>query len=300
MTYNNNVKYRPTNARTEQKIRIMPLLSITILLALFACFYCIIRSSNTIPSGFVYVHDIIPDIQISLRYASEENFLGHVVNGYLANVSIMTKEAAIGLKNAQILAKEKGYELVIYDGYRPQKSVNQFMNWSQNPNDSQIKKTFYYPRVNKEDTFKLGYIAEKSGHTRGSTIDLTLISLGKHIQNPLKAIRRTLTDNSTIFYLDDGTIDMGSSFDLFDEASHTNSTLVNETYQQNRIMFKYLMEQAGFINYDKEWWHYTLTNESFPNTYFDFDIASSCSFGDKNPFFFIVLVFVCNFKPIHI
>ncbi|CAF4407713.1 unnamed protein product [Rotaria sp. Silwood2] len=247
----------------------------TLILALLICFHHWTCLSNRLPSGFVYVHDIIPDIQISLRYASEENFMGHVVNGYLSNVSIMTKAAAVALKQAQSLAKENSYELVIYDGYRPQKSVNQFFNWSQNLNDSQIKKSFYYPRINKEDTFELGYIAEKSGHTRGSTIDLTLILLGKHVQSPLKAIERNLTDNSKILYLDDGTIDMGSSFDLFDEASHTNSTLVNKAYQERRIMFKNLMEQVGFINYDREWWHYRLINEPFPDTYFDFDIESS-------------------------
>jgi D-alanyl-D-alanine dipeptidase len=250
----------------------MSLLTITIVLTFFISIPCITTLPNVLPPGFVYVNDIIPDIQISLRYASEENFLGHIVNGYLANVSILTREAAISLKQAQILANENGYELVIYDGYRPQKSVNQFINWSQNLNDSQIKKSFYYPRINKEDAFKLGYIAEKSGHTRGSTIDLTLISFGKKIKNPLKPIKRNLTDNATIFYLDDGTIDMGSSFDLMDEASHTNSTLVNITYQQRRIMFKNLMEQSGFINYDKEWWHYTLRNEPYPDTYFDFDV----------------------------
>ncbi|CAF2145660.1 unnamed protein product [Rotaria magnacalcarata] len=269
--------------------------SISILLrVLLGCFYCSTCLFSTIPTGFVYVPDIIPDIQISLRYASNENFMGHIVNGYLSNVSIITRAAAIGLKQAQLLAKDNGYELVIYDGYRPQKSVNQFMNWTQNLNDSQIKKNFYYPRINKEDAFKLGYIAEKSGHTRGSTIDLTLILFGKHVQNPLKPIERNLTDNFTILYLDDGTIDMGSSFDLFDEASHTNSTLVNRTYQENRIILKNIMEQAGFTNYDKEWWHYTLNNEPFPNTYFDFDIDSSYSCGNRNEMFFwqLFIVFI--------
>jgi len=232
MTYDNNIKYHPTNTKSKQIKRIMSLLTITIVLL---AFHSIICSSNTLPSGFVYVHDIIPDIQISLRYASKENFLGHVVDGYLSNVSILTEAAALSLKRAQILAKTNGYELVIYDGYRPQKSVNQFYNWSQNCNDSQIKKDYYYPNINKEDAFKLGYIAEKSGHTRGSTIDLTLILIGKKIQNPLIPIKRILTNNSTIFYLDDGTIDMGSSFDLFDDASHTNTTFVNIIYQQRRL-----------------------------------------------------------------
>jgi len=234
-------------------------------------------SSESLPSGFVYLHDIIPDIQVSLRYASEENFMGCVVNGYFSNVSIITKAAALGLQQAQKLAKENGYELVIYDSYRPQKSVDHFIKWSDDPNDPQTKKDHYYPRTNKADAFNLGYIARKSGHTRGSTIDLTIIPIGKRVLNPLVAIKRTLNDNSTILFLDDGTVDMGSSFDLFDEASYTNSTLINENHQQMRMLFKNIMEKVGFINYQKEWWHYTLKNEPFPDTYFDFDIKSSYS-----------------------
>jgi len=236
-------------------------------------------STEVLPPGFVYLHDIIPDIQVSLRYASKENFVGCIVNGYFSNVSIITKEAALGLKQAQELAKENGYELVIYDSYRPQKSVDHFIKWSEDPNDLQITKDHYYPRTNREEAFNLGYIARKSGHTRGSTIDLTIISIGKCVLNPLKPIKRNLNDNSTILFLDDGTVDMGSSFDLFDEASYTNSTLVNENHQQMRMMFKDIMEKAGFINYHKEWWHYTLKNEPFPDTYFDFDVKSSYSYS---------------------
>ena len=232
-------------------------------------------SPNSLPSGFVYLRDIIPEIQISLRYASEENFVGHVINGYLANVSIISQAAALALKKGQIFAKEKGYEFVIYDGYRPQKSVDRFVRWSEDSTDPQLKKSFYYPRVNKEDAFQLGYIARKSGHTRGSTLDLTLISIGTRVQHPLTPKQRQLNDNSTIFFLDDGTIDMGSSFDLFDEASHTNSTLVSRDSQERRLILKDLMTRSGFVNYDHEWWHYTLQNEPFPTTYFDFDISSS-------------------------
>jgi D-alanyl-D-alanine dipeptidase len=235
-------------------------------------------SSETLPSGFVYLHDVLPDIQISLRYASEENFMGCVVNGYLSNVSIMTEAAALALKRAQELAKVNGYELVIYDSYRPQKSVNHFIQWSEDTNNTQIKKDHYYPRVNKENAFDLGYIAKKSGHTRGSTIDLTIIPIGKRVLNLLTPIKRILNDNFTILFLDDGTVDMGSSFDLFDVASYTKSTLVNANQQQMRMMFKDIMEQADFVNYEKEWWHYTLRNEPFPDTYFDFDIKSNDRF----------------------
>ncbi|CAF1237913.1 unnamed protein product [Adineta steineri] len=234
-------------------------------------------SYETLPTGFVYVHDIIPDIQVSLRYGTEENFLGCIVNGYYSNVSIMTEAAAHALRRVQELAKENGYELVIYDSYRPQKSVNHFIKWSEDPNDPQSKKDHYYPRINKENAFNLGYIAKKSGHTRGSTIDLTIIPIGKRVSNSVVPIKRILNDNSTILFLDDATVDMGSSFDLLDEASHTESKLVDDNHQKMRMMFKSFMEQAGFVNYTKEWWHYTLKNEPFPNTYFDFDVKSSYS-----------------------
>jgi D-alanyl-D-alanine dipeptidase len=240
--------------------------------SLLVALFLIMSTAETLPTGFVYLHDIIPDIQVSLRYASEENFLGSIVDGYLANVSIVTEPAGLALKQAQELAKAKGYELVIYDSYRPQKGVDHFVRWSEDPNDLQRKKDLYYPRTNKEEAFDLGYIARKSGHTRGSTIDLTIIPIGKRVLNPLTPKKRILNDNSMILFLDDGTVDMGSSFDLMDEASYTNSTLINEDHQQMRMMFKDIMEQAGFINYQKEWWHYTLQNEPFPETYFDFDV----------------------------
>lgn len=230
-------------------------------------------STNHLPEGFVYLRDFLPDVQLSLRYASEENFVGRKINGYLANVSIVTKQAAIGLQKAQQLAEEFGYELVIYDGYRPQKSVDQFIFWSEDSTDRQTKKSFYYPRVRKEETFDLGYIARKSGHSRGSTIDLTLISMGKSVQHEIVPKQRTLNDNFTFYFLDDGTIDMGSSFDLFDIASHTTNSLISSFEQQRRFLLRDLMNRSGFTNYENEWWHFTLRDEPFPNDYFDFDIV---------------------------
>lgn len=228
-----------------------------------------------LPQGFVYLHEIIPNIQISLRYATEENFIGKIVDGYFANVSIVTHATANALKQVQQTANEKGYELVIYDSYRPQKSVEHFIRWSEDQNDPQRTKEHYYPRIDKSDAFQLGYIAKKSGHTRGSTVDLTIIPRGEQVQYPLIPKKRIFKDNSTILFLDDGTVDMGSSFDLLDEISHTNCSLITEEQQQRRWMFRELMEQAGFINYVKEWWHYTLKDEPFPQTYFDFDIKAT-------------------------
>lgn len=292
MTDDNRTKSHSTKAK-QRRTFMAYFIICTFLLSLI-----ISSSSNSLPDGFVYVRDLIPDIQISLRYASDENFQGHIVNGYLANVSILTRAATLALKEVQTKAKSQGFELVIYDGYRPQKSVNQFVNWSESVNINETKKSFYYPRVNRNETFQLGYIAKKSGHTRGSTIDLTIISSGKRVQNPLNPIQRNLSDDFSIFYLDDGTVDMGSSFDLFDQASHTNSTLVNGTHHKRRMYLKNLMDQAGFDNYANEWWHYTLRNEPFPDTYFDFDIQSSATGIDPNRCFlaFISMLFFSFFR----
>lgn len=229
-------------------------------------------SSTNLPTGFVYLHEIIPEIQISLRYATEENFVGSRIDGYLANISIITETAAQALKQVQSEANQQGFELVIYDSYRPQKSVDHFVRWSEDPMDPQTKKLHYYPRTNKENAFDLGYIARKSGHTRGSTVDLTIIPRGQRVQTPIKPQERTLKDNSKILFLDDGTVDMGSSFDLFDEVSFTNTSLITDEQHERRMLFKKWMENAGFKNYEKEWWHFTLINEPFPSTYFDFDV----------------------------
>ena len=243
----------------------------------FLCTKMSSKERDNLPEGFVYLHDCIPNIQVSLRYATEENFVGRIVNGYVDNVSIVTEPTGKALKQVQELAKEKGYELVIYDSYRPQKSVDHFVRWSEDPHDPQRTKEHYYPRIRKEDAFQLGYIARKSGHTRGSTVDLTIIPLGERVINPLTAKTRILKDNSTILFLDDGTVDMGSSFDLFDEVSHTDSPLISDEQHQRRIMFREMMAQADFVNYTKEWWHYTLKNEPFPQTYFDFDVKANYS-----------------------
>lgn len=238
----------------------------------FPSLLLLLSSMSSLPTGFVYLRDVIPDIQISLRYATTENFVGSRVDGYLSNVSIISEAAALALKQVQTAAKARGYELVIYDGYRPQKSVDHFVRWSADCRDPQRSKEHYYPRTDKAKAFELGYIAKRSGHTRGSTVDLTLIPLGQRLVDPLIPRPRTLKDNSTILFLDDGTVDMGSSFDLFDEASFTVTPLIDSTHQAMRLIFKQLMDEAGFTNYEKEWWHFTLRDEPFPNTLFDFDI----------------------------
>ncbi|MBM3467902.1 MAG: M15 family metallopeptidase [Alphaproteobacteria bacterium] len=227
-------------------------------------------TSSGLPTGFVYLENINPSILTSLRYFGNENFIGQPINGYLDNRVVFTKEAAAALSQAQFLFQKEGYSVVVYDTYRPQTAVENFWQWSQNIED-QLKKAEYYPRIDKAKVFELGYIARRSGHSRGSTVDLSIIPLGQTVRS-IECKPRTLQDGFEFLYLDDGTVDMGSHFDLFDDASHSQNSLITPQYQQRRLHFIEIMEQCGFVNYAKEWWHFTLKNEPFPNTYFDFPI----------------------------
>jgi D-alanyl-D-alanine dipeptidase len=222
--------------------------------------------------GFVYLHEIDPTIIASLRYATNENFVGKQIVGYKKPVVIVTKQAAQALKKVQDEIKKDGYSLVVYDAYRPQRAVDCFVLWAKDAGD-QAKKAQYYPRINKADAFDLGYIAKRSGHSRGSTVDLTLIKRGTSI-HAVKEKSRKLLDGYRIAFLDDGTVDMGSSFDLFDEASHYENNLIGENFKRLRTYLKSVMEKYGFKNYSDEWWHFTLQNEPFPagkdENYFDF------------------------------
>lgn len=217
--------------------------------------------------GFVYLDEIDPTIQVSLRYYSDENFLGRRVNAYNKNVLMITRQAAQALKRVQEDLKKDGYELVIYDAYRPQDAVDNFIDWSMAIND-QIKKAQYYPRVDKARVFELGYVAKKSGHTRGSTVDLTIIKKGKKVHDVVEQ-KRTLLDGFTIIYLDDGTVDMGSSFDLFDVASHYENSVIPEEYKKMRTYLHDIMIKHGFNPYSEEWWHFTLANEPHPASHGD-------------------------------
>jgi D-alanyl-D-alanine dipeptidase len=225
--------------------------------------------------GFVYLHEIDPSIQVSLRYYSDENFLGRSVNAYNKDVLMMTRDAAKALKRVQAEFKKDGYELVIYDAYRPQDAVDNFMVWSLAIND-QIKKAQYYPRVDKARVFELGYVAERSGHSRGSTADLTIIKKGQKVHDVIES-KRTLLDGFTITFLDDGTVDMGSSFDLFDVASHYENAVIAPEYKKMRIYLHDMMVKHGFKPYAEEWWHFTLANERHPasrgdSSYFNFPV----------------------------
>jgi len=235
---------------------------------------CNALSEHAKANGFVYLHEVDPTIIISLRYATQENFIGEKIDGYNKPVLIVTNQAAQALKRVQAEVKKDGYCLVVYDGYRPQQAVDHFVRWSEQISD-QSKKKQYYPRVNKADVFELGYVAKRSGHSRGSTVDLTLIKIGQKPHN-VKEKERVLLDGYKITFLDDGTIDMGSSFDLFDTASHYENNLIKHKYKKLRTYLKNAMEKHGFKNYAEEWWHFTLKDEPHSphqdSSYFNFAI----------------------------
>ena len=197
---------------------------------------------------FVYLDEAIPDIVLDIRYASRDNFVGAPIDGYHRPVALLTREAATALKKVQDTLRPLGLGLKVFDAYRPQKAVDHFARWMQNPADT-LTKHRYYPDVRKADVFDLGYVASRSGHSRGSTLDLTLIE--------------TATGKE---------VDMGSPWDFFGEISWHASDQVTTSQKANRQKLKNIMSHCGFRPYAKEWWHYTLRNEPYPDTYFDFDV----------------------------
>jgi D-alanyl-D-alanine dipeptidase len=206
-----------------------------------------------IPSEFVDIKTVIPSIVLDMRYYTIHNFVGEKIDGYLSPKCLLTKPAAQALKKVQQVLEPFALSLKLYDCYRPQRAVKHFVKWAQELEDIKMKAEFY-PSVDKTELFKKGYIAEKSSHSRGSTVDLTIVSIPAAPQPP------------------ENGIDMGTEFDYFDELATTISKQIKVRQRVNRLLLKTLMEKHGFENYPKEWWHFTLKNEPFPNTYFDFII----------------------------
>ena len=196
--------------------------------------------------NFAPISSMIPDASYDIRYYSSNNFTGTKIKGYNAPIPYLTKEALQALSIAEKDLRRQGYRLLIWDAYRPQKAVDNFIEWINNPNDIGNKK--FYPNINKSDLLKAQYIMAKSGHTRGSTVDLTLIKK------------------------DGSYVDMGGSFDLFDKTSQTNYKKLTKEQKKNRRILHRAMRKAGFKGINSEWWHFTLKNEPYPNTYFDFNI----------------------------
>lgn len=218
---------------------------------------------------FVDLSSIDSSIINHLRYIECDNFTGCALPGYTAKKIILTQKAAFALSLVQKTLKEKGFSLVVYDAYRPQKAVDFFKKWALN--SDVLNQNIYYPNLSKPDLFKNGYIAEKSSHSKGSTVDVTIISLGKY-PKPEIILKKTIANGESISFLDDGTLDMGTHFDFLHEASWHDSSLVSKESLKNRNILRDTMKEHGFSDYAYEWWHYTLNEEPYPDTYFDFDI----------------------------
>ena len=240
-------------------------------ITLFIPLIFLTMASYALPKGFVYLHEVAPDIIEDMRYATANNFIGNPIPGYKKGVCIVTRQVAEQLKKAEQEIKAKGYTLKVYDCYRPQKAVNYFYRWSQNPED-QRQKADFYPREIKKDLFKHDYIALYSGHTRGSTVDLTLVKTNNQPAKPNKNHLTRCYDRSAN-YLNDDSIDMGTRFDCLDKSAHIHYPNLSKIQQENRLLLQKLMIRHGFKPYLYEWWHYTLNNEPYPDTYFDFPVT---------------------------
>lgn len=200
-------------------------------------------------TGFVSVTDVIPDAMLDIRYYSTYNFVGERIDGYEQPVALISKEAANALKNAADKLREQGYRIKIYDAYRPQSAVDHFVSWANDLSDTKMKE-YFYPELDKSSLFDLGYIAYQSGHSRGCTVDLTLFDM------------KTGND-----------LDMGGNFDYFGERSHTDYSGLTDEQRENRYILKDAMTGSGFDSFASEWWHFSLLDEPYPNTYFNFPVS---------------------------
>ncbi len=202
------------------------------------------------PSGFVLLSDYVPNIIQEIRYFSTYNFIGERIDGYEEPCALLTKEAARALKSVSGEMIVQGYRLKVFDAYRPACAVKHFVLWGIEDTDIRMK-PYFYPELQKQELFDKGYIAKKSSHSRGSTVDLTLLDMntGKEL-------------------------DMGSPFDLFSEASHPDYKGITEEQYENRMILRRSMLRNGFLPMDCEWWHFTLDKEPYPDTYFEFPVSS--------------------------
>jgi zinc D-Ala-D-Ala dipeptidase len=201
--------------------------------------------------NFVFVDECVPGIRWDAKYATWDNFTGKPVDGYLANRIVGTMALCAALQAAQAVAASLGFGLLLWDGYRPQRAVDCFLRWSQQPEDGR-KKRRHYPHIDRPEMFEKGYVAAKSGHSRGSTVDLTLFCLATGELAP-----------------------MGGDHDVMDPISHLGAKGITPVEAKNRDHLCSIMGECGFNSYECEWWHYSLRDEPYPDTYFDFPIGTT-------------------------
>jgi zinc D-Ala-D-Ala dipeptidase len=202
---------------------------------------------------FVFVDEFVPGIRWDAKYATWDNFTGRPVDGYHANRILGTTALCAALRAAQQEAAARGFGLLLWDGYRPQRAVDCFLRWLEQPEDGRTKPR-HYPNIDRPAMLDQGYVAARSGHSRGSTVDLTLYHLGTGELAP-----------------------MGGGHDLMDLRSHHGAAGISPVAARNRRHLRSIMDAAGFAHYDREWWHYTLRDEPYPDTYFDFPISEQRS-----------------------
>lgn len=243
---------------------------------------CVVASAGTsgaqpeyvAPEDFVALEDIDPTILQDIRYFTAHNFTGDRVDGYRAPLCILTLVAAEGLRRVQRQLAGQGYALKVYDCYRPQRAVDDFIRWARDADDQRMKAEFY-PRVAKSTLFEDGYIDYLSGHSRGSTVDLTVVHLppAATAYQPGEPLVDCTASASARF--PDDSIDMGTGFDCFDPLAHTLDPDVGDEQAANRSLLANAMGAHGFVNYVNEWWHFTYRPEPYPDTYFDFSVERS-------------------------
>jgi len=221
---------------------------------------------------FVRISEFIPEVQLDVRYITDNNFIGRPITGYRAAECMLVRQAAEALAEAQRLASERGYALKLYDCFRPQRAVDDFVSWGRDLEDVRMKSRFY-PDVPKAELFDRGYIASRSGHSRGSTVDLTIVPIGSD-QPPAPASGESYDCRAAdpAGRYPDNSLDMGTGYDCFDALSHTENPAIGDGAMANRMTLKSIMESAGFVNYNREWWHYTLADEPYPDTFFDIPV----------------------------
>lgn len=224
------------------------------------------------PAGFVDLFAVDPTIAVEMRYAGEHNFVGERIAGYEAPRCLLTAKAAKALAAAQAKLGPFGLSLKVYDCYRPQRAVDQFVAWARDLNDERMKAEFY-PTVEKRHLFRDGYIAAKSSHSRGSTVDLTIVPMPAPLQAPYRPGQKLLScELPAAERFPDNSIDMGTGFDCFSLRSHPASDAVGAQQRANRALLRSVMERHGFRGLKEEWWHFTLRDEPFPDRAFDFAI----------------------------
>ena len=223
------------------------LLTLIFLAALISCAQTPVPEMDS--SDFVQISEAVPDAILEIRYFSTYNFIGERIDGYEAPVALLTREAAAALKKASDNVMQRGYRLKIFDAYRPQMAVDHFKRWALDVDDVRMKE-YFYPEVDKSQLFNLGFICGRSGHSRGSTVDLTLLDMATGRE-----------------------VDMGGVFDWFGERSHPDYEGITPKQKALRGILRDAMLEAGFKPLDTEWWHYTLRDEPFPTTYFNFPVT---------------------------